>query len=113
MLIIQITKFISCQHQMRAVSIHFTCNAHQDYHNYLSCSSCVHLCRGADTEWKDVNSCTPFLAAAAHGSTGVVSILEAIKDKPIQADELDKNRKSAVYLAAAGPHLSLLKVATV
>ena len=71
------------------------------------------LCREADTESKDGNSCTPFLAAAAHGSTEIVAKLEEIKDKPIQADELDKNRKSAVYLAAEGAHLPLLKVATV
>ena len=57
-----------------------------------------------------MNSCTPFLVAAAHGCTDVVAILEEIKDKPIQADELDKDRKSAVYLAAEGAHLRLLRV---
>lgn len=57
-----------------------------------------------------MNSCTPFLVAAAHGSADVVAILEEIKDKPIHADELDKDRKSAVYLAAEGAHLRLLKV---
>ena len=73
----------------------------------------IHLCRDADTESKDVNSCTPFLVAAANGSTEVVAKLEKIEDKPIQVDELDKDRKSAVYLAAEGAHLPLLKVDTV
>lgn len=69
--------------------------------------------RGANTEWKDVNSCTPFLVAATHGSAGVVAKLEEIEDVPIQVDKLDKNRKSAVFLAAEGAHYPLLRVGMV
>ena len=70
------------------------------------------MCRGANTEWKDVNSCTPFLVAAANGAAGVVAKLEEIEEVPIQVDKLDKNRKSAVFLAAEGAHFPLLKVQT-
>ena len=72
--------------------------------------ACCFTFRGANTEWKDVNSCTPFLVAAAHGSIEVVKTLEKVNDKNIQLDKLDKNGKSAVYLAAEGNHLILLKV---
>ena len=67
--------------------------------------------RGARKEWKDVNSCTPFLVAAANGSLEVVKTLEEEnKRNAIQFDKLDKNRKSAVYLAVEGNHVDLLKV---
>ena len=62
--------------------------------------------RGAGTEVKDVNSCTPFLLAAANGYCEVAC---EFKDKT-QIDSLDKNRKSAIYLAAEGAHLPLLVV---
>ena len=48
--------------------------------------------------------------AAANGATDVVAKLEQMKEKQIQYDKLDKNRKSAVFLAAEGDHLTLLKV---
>ena len=48
--------------------------------------------------------------AAANGSTEVVKTLEDENDKIVQFDKLDKNRKRAVYLAAEGNHLNLLKV---
>lgn len=53
-----------------------------------------------------MNSCTPFLLAAANGYHGVVAKLE----KETQIDKLDKNRKSAVFLAAEGAHFPLLRV---
>ena len=63
-------------------------------------------CRGADTEVCDINSCTPFLLAAANGHVRVVAKLE----KRTQIDKLDKTRKSAVFLAAEGAHIPLLRV---
>lgn len=65
-----------------------------------------YVCRGAETEVKDVYSCTPFLLAAASGYREVV---RELKEKT-QIDSLDINRKSAIYLAAEGAHLPLLVV---
>lgn len=49
--------------------------------------------------------------AAANGSLEVVKTLEEEnKRNAIQFDKLDKNRKSAVYLAVEGNHVDLLKV---
>ena len=67
---------------------------------------CVTDCRGAKTEMQDVNSCTPFLLAAANGHCDVVAELKEIT----QIDKMDKDRKSAVFLAAEGAHLPLLEV---
>ena len=63
-------------------------------------------CRGADTEVNDIDSCTPFLLAAANGHVRVVAKLE----NRTQIDKLDKTRKSAVFLAAEGAHIPLLRV---
>ena len=62
--------------------------------------------RGANTEVQDSNSYTPFLLAAANGHLEVVAKLQA----KTQIDKLDKDRKSAVFLAAEGGYLLLLKV---
>ena len=61
---------------------------------------------GADTEVTDISSCTPFLLAAANGHFKVVAKLE----KRTQIDKLDENRRSAVFLAAEGAHIPLLRV---
>ena len=65
---------------------------------------CVY--RGANTEVQDINSYTPFLLAAANGHLEVVAELKA----KTQIDKLDKDRKSAVFLAAEGGYLPVLKV---
>ena len=62
--------------------------------------------RGAKTGMKDINSCTPFLLAAANGHSEVIRQFDENKE----LTNLDKNRRSAVFLAAEGDHLSLLKV---
>lgn len=64
--------------------------------------------RGAKTEVQDINSYTPFLLAAANGHLEVVAELQA----KTQIDKLDRNRKSAVFLAAEGGYLPVLKVPT-
>ena len=55
---------------------------------------------------QDINSYTPFLLAAANGHLEVVAELKA----KTQIDKLDKDRKSAVFLAAEGGYLPVLKV---
>ena len=63
--------------------------------------------RGAEIDAKDVNLSTPLLVAAANGQVDAIRTLTRSK---ADVDVLDKNRRSAVYIACEYKHTALLKV---
>ena len=67
----------------------------------------VHIIRGAEIDAQDVNLSTPLLVAAANGQVDAIRTLTRWK---ADVDVLDKNKRSAVYIACEYKHATLLKV---
>ncbi len=63
--------------------------------------------RGADIEAQDERSVSPLLTAASHGK---LEAFQALLERGAFVDVVDKNGKSAVYLAAEANHINILKV---
>ena len=68
---------------------------------------CTHLNRGASILAIDKDSNTPLLEAASEGS---VEAFDKLLDLGAPLDDLDKNNKSAVFLAAEKNHVAILRV---
>ena len=58
-------------------------------------------------EAQDINLSTPLLVAAAHGQVQAIKVL--IRRKA-DIDALDKNRRSAVFIACEHNHTAVLQV---
>ena len=63
--------------------------------------------RGADITALDEDSYTPLLTAAAHGQAGA---LKKLLDRGAPVDDLDKDGKSVVFVAAEEDHTDVLQV---
>ena len=73
-----------------------------------TCMYCTHSSfRGAEIEAQDVNLSTPLLVAAAHGQVEAIKLLICRK---ADIDALDKNRRSAVFIACQQKRAPVLQV---
>ena len=63
--------------------------------------------RGADVDASDQDSCTPLLIAAEFGKK---EAFECLLSRHAAIDDVDKDRKSCVFLAAEHNHIHILQV---